>query len=161
MSQIEEARTRLDAIEERLEGELFLVHSISERNGRTLQLAITDRLRRAAKKGRVWRSKEFFTALKNASYDFDPHHARSRGGSDGLFLLDRSFRPKNEMMKKIFDRYLDRADSGVAEVAQALGASVEQLAGARLVSHHLRLLGVLWQNGSTDWLVLVDYDDTK
>jgi hypothetical protein len=81
---IEEARSRLDAIEERLANEVFVVHSTSERNGRTLQLAITDRLRRSAKKGRIWHSKEFFTALKNSSYGFDPNRARSRGGSDGF-----------------------------------------------------------------------------
>ena len=47
------------------------------------------------------------------------------------------------------------------EVAKALGTEVDQLQAARLVSHHLRLLGVLWQDSGADWLVLVDYDDTK
>ena len=31
----------------------------------------------------------------------------------------------------------------------------------RVVSHHMRLLGVLYRTTSEDWLVLVDYDDTK
>ncbi len=31
----------------------------------------------------------------------------------------------------------------------------------RLVSHHLRLLGVLKHDEKSDTLVLVDYDDTK
>ena len=32
---------------------------------------------------------------------------------------------------------------------------------SRLVSHHMRLLGVLSSSATEDWLVLVDYDDTK
>jgi len=37
-------------------------------------------------------------ALKNAAYGFDEKQARSRGGADGIFLLDRHFTPKNEMI---------------------------------------------------------------
>lgn len=31
----------------------------------------------------------------------------------------------------------------------------------RLVSHHMRLLGVLKRDANEDWLILVDIDDTK
>jgi hypothetical protein len=64
------------------------------------------------------------------------------------------------MMKKVFDRYLDRSDSGAQDVARGLGVTVGELRGARLVSHHNRLLGVLWQGSSSDWLVLIDFDST-
>ena len=64
------------------------------------------------------------------------------------------------MVRKIFDRYLDRPGSGVDDVAAALGARREQLLAARVVSHHMRLLGVLWRGPSADWLVLVDLDDS-
>jgi hypothetical protein len=52
-------------------------------------------------------------------------------------------------------------ERGADEVAKTLGTKVDQLQAARLVSHHLRLLGVLWQDIGADWLILVDYDDTK
>jgi len=65
------------------------------------------------------------------------------------------------MMRKIFARYLDRPGSGVADVAASLGARPTDLQAVRLVSHHMRLLGVLFRAPSSDRLVLVDYDDTK
>ena len=128
---------------------------------RQLRLAMTERLRKIARKGRVWKSKGFLTALKNAAYGFDESRARSRGGADGIFLLDRSFTPPNEMMKKLFERYLDRPERGAAEVAGALGVELPDLLPVRLVSHHMRLLGVLAQQADRDTLVLVDYDDTR
>ena len=65
------------------------------------------------------------------------------------------------MMKKVFDRYLDRADGGAQAVAKALGTSVDKLQAVRLVSHHMRLLGVLHSTKAEDWLVLVDWDAEK
>jgi hypothetical protein len=109
----------------------------------------------------VWRSRELLATLKNAAYGFDERQARSAGGRDGIFLLDRTFRPANEMMRKLFDRYLDRPDSGAEAVAEALGAPVGELLPVRLVSHHLRLLGVLARKEDGDWLVLVDCDRSE
>ena len=109
----------------------------------------------------VWLSKPFLTAIKNAEYGFDPERQRSGSGRDGIYLLDRDFRPRNEMMRKLFDRYLERPDSGADAVARQLGAQVQDLQAARLVSHHMRLLDVLWRTDADDWLVLVDFDDTK
>ena len=86
---------------------------------------------------------------------------RSQGGSDGIFILDRSFRAPNEMMRRIFDRYLDKPTSGIGAVAAALEIKPTELQAVRLVSHHIRLLGVLHRKTTEDWLVLVDYDDTK
>lgn len=97
-------------------------------------------------------------ALKNAAYGFDEQDARSTSGRDGLFLLDRTFRPPNAMMAKIFDRYLDSVGSGAAETAASLGVDVSELLAVRLVSHHMRLLGVLVRKPHADWLVLVDCD---
>jgi hypothetical protein len=95
-----------------------LLHTY-DRDGQRLHLALTARLRKRAKK--VWCSPPFLTALKNAEYGFDDGRARSQGGADGIFLLDRTFRPANEMMRKMFDQYLDRPDKGTAEVAAGLG----------------------------------------
>jgi hypothetical protein len=100
-------------------------------------------------------------ALKNAAYGFDERQARSVGGRDGIFLLDRTFRPANEMMRKLFDRFLDNPGSGAEELAGALGTPLAELLPVRLVSHHLRLLGVLARREDADWLVLVDCDRSK
>lgn len=155
---IDEARQRLEAVEPLLADRAFAVVGVFARNGRPLHLAVTDRLRRAARRARVWNSPALLTALKNGEYGFDPTRVRSAGGRDGIFLVDRDFWPPNEMMRKIFDRYLDKPDSGVEAIAAALGTSAADLRAARLVSHHFRLLGVLWCSEGADWLVLVDFD---
>lgn len=154
-------RRRLSEAEKELSEKVFVSIGVFKRDERPLTLAITERLRHKCKKGRVWKSKEMLTALKNAQYGFVDERARSRGGADGIFLLDRGFRPENEMMRKIFTGFLDRPGSGVADIAAELGVSLEKLLPVRLVSHHLRLLGVLARKPAEDWLVLVDYDDTK
>jgi len=156
-----EAKSLVEAVEERLRGEPFLVSHQFRRDGRVLNLALTERLMRRARKGRVWKSPAFLTALKNAEYGFDGERPRSHGGSDGIFLLDRSFHPANEMMRKLFDRYLDKPSSGIEEICKGLGVEAAELLAVRVVSHHMRLLGVLNRKASEDWLVLVDYDDSK
>jgi hypothetical protein len=158
---LDEAKQKVALMTPRLAGETFIVLHTFERNGRELHLSLTDRFHRACRKGKVWQSQAFLTAIKNAEYGFDPLLARSCGGRDGIFLVDRSYTPKNAMMTKLFDRFLDVPDRGAAQIAQALGTTVEQLQAVRLVSHHLRLLGVLRQASDGDWLVLVDFDDTK
>jgi hypothetical protein len=158
---LDEAKQKVATITPSLTGAPLIVLHTFERNERALHLALTERFYRACRKGNVWQSHAFLTAIKNAEYGFDPHLARSRGGRDGIFLLDRSYRPKNAMMTKLFDRYLDVPERGADQIAKALGTEVEHLQAVRLVSHHLRLLGVLWQESGADWLVLVDYDDTK
>jgi hypothetical protein len=156
-----EAKECLERVEDRLADEPFVVAWTELRNGRVLHLAVTERLRKRAKKARLWKTPHFLSTLRNAEYGYDESRARSRGGTDGIFLLDRSHRPANVMMHRVFDQYLDREDSGVAEVAAALGTTPDQLLGVRLVSHHLRLLGVLHRAATGDWLVLVDYDDSE
>lgn len=156
---LDELKTRVAASEPELGRAPFVVVESFARDGRAIHVAVTERLRRLAKRGRVWKSPAFLTALKNAAYGFDEARARSLGGADGIFLLDRGFSPKNEMMKKLFDRYLDRADSGAQELARTLGVELARLLPVRLVSHHMRLLGVLHRGEQADTLVLVDYDD--
>ena len=38
---------------------------------------------------------------------------------------------------------------------------IDDLLPVRLVSHQMRLLGVLYRTREADWLVLVDFDSTK
>lgn len=158
---LDEARRRLTDIEDDLVAHPAVELAAFETNGRVLRLAVTERLRKSAKKGRVWKTPPFLTAVKNAAHGFDERRARSVGGADGIYLVDRAYKPKNEMMRKLFDRYLDRPDNGAAELAEALGTDVGSLIAVRLVSHHLRLLGVLVRRPAEDVLVLVDYDDDK
>ena len=126
-----------------------------------LSVSVTDRLRRKCRKGRVWKSAAMLTALKNAAYGFDPKAARSRGGADGIFLVDRGFRPVNSMIKKLFFQFIDKPDPLVPVLSDALGSAAEDWVPVRLVSHHMRLLGVLSLAGDVAHLVLVDYDDDK
>lgn len=158
---LQEAKDKIALIENDLNDKPFVVLHTFERNQRRLYLALTERLRKKARKGRIWKSAAFLTALKNAEYGFDEKQSRSIGGADGVFLLDRTFRPVNAMMRKIFDQFLDKPDSGAHDIAQQLGLTIDELKAVRLVSHHLRLLGVLGRKDSEDWLILVDYDDTK
>jgi hypothetical protein len=157
---LNELKVKLEEVEPLLAAQPFVEFKSYERNGRTLHVALTDRLCRIARKNRVWKSKELLSALKNAHYGFDSDHQKSSGGRDGIFLVDREFRPANEMMRKLFDQYLDKPNSGAQEVAQALGTTVDRVYPVRLVSHHMRLLGVLHRAEQEEWLVLVDYDDT-
>jgi hypothetical protein len=159
--ELTEAKDRLKAIESALADAPFVAFHAFEREGRVLHVALTERLRKAARKEGVWKSREMCASLKNAAYGFQESQARSTGGRDGIFLLDRSFRPANEMMHKLFDRFLDKSNSGAEELAAALGTPLEELLPVRLVSHHLRLLGVLARGETEDWLVLVDCDRSE
>jgi lauroyl/myristoyl acyltransferase len=128
---LEEAKQKIATITPQLVDVPFVVLHAFERNGRNLQLALTERFYRACRKGKIWQSQAFLTAIKNAEYGFDQHLARSRGGRDGIFLLDRSYTPKNAMMTKLFDRYLDVPDRGAHQIAQKLGTEVAQLQAVR------------------------------
>lgn len=73
----------------------------------------------------MWRSNEMVITLKNAAYGYETSQARSVGGRDGIYLLDRDYRPENPMMRKLFDRYLDKSKSGAEELAEHLETPLE------------------------------------
>lgn len=159
--QLEEAKKLIESAEPQLaDSPLVSIHTFV-RDEKPLTLALTERFRRRCKKGRVWKSKVMLTAVKNAQYGFDPQHARSAGGYDGIFLLTRDHKPANEMMRKMFDKFIDKPGSEAGAIAEALGVPLPKLTPARLVSHHMRLLGLLLVGADEDTLVLVDYDDSK
>jgi len=156
--ELSEVQSKLQEIEAGLSSSAFsLFHSFC-RNERLIHVGITMRLKKRALKDRVWKSKAMLKALKNAGYGFDNKQARSRGWADGVFLIDRHFTPKNEMMKKLFDGFLDQPKRGVMEIATVLDIEPSVLLPVRVVSHHLRLLGVLYRAEREDWLILVDCD---
>jgi len=158
---LKEIKKVIESVESKLSEHTFIIAHAFERNGRVLNVALTNRLKKSCKRGRVWKSKAFLTTFKNAEYGFDKNHAKSQGGSDGIFLLTRDYQPKNEMMKKIFDRFLDKPNSEAEAIANELNINMTSLLPVRLVSHHMRLLGVLMKGTTVDTLVLIDYDDTK
>jgi len=156
MDDLTTLRAELDDAEARLAAAEFTALRPSERDGRTLTVVLTRRLHRIAKRARLWPSTALLVTLKNAGYGFDPVRARSVGGRDGIFLLDRTV--DNPMTRKLYAKFLDREDSGAAELAEYLEAPLASLQAVRLVSHHLRLLGVLHRDEAADWLALVDLD---
>ena len=158
---LKEIKKVIESVESKLSEHTFIIAHAFERNGRVLYVALTNRLKKSCKRGRVWKSKAFLTAFKNAEYGFDESRAKSQGGSDGIFLLTRNYLPKNEMMKKIFDRFLGKPDIEAEAIANELNINMTSLLPVRLVSHHMRLLGVLMKGTTVDTLVLIDYDDTK
>ena len=65
------------------------------------------------------------------------------------------------MMKKLFAQFLDKPDPLLETLTAYLQTPDSEWFAVRLVSHHLRLLGVLSTSTPRDRLVLVDYDDEK
>ena len=157
---LEEAKAAVERVEADLPAHPLVVAHTFVRDDRKLHLALTERLRKRCRKGRVWKSRAFLTAFKNAEYGFNPDSAHSPGGADGIFLLTRDHTPPNAMMKKLFTQFLDRQGSGAEELAKALSTKLDALIPVRLVSHHMRLLGLLRRGETEDTLVLVDYDDS-
>ncbi len=155
MDELVALREALVAAEEPLQRGEFVELRRYERDGRSVHLVLTPRFEKLARRARIWRSPGLLTTLKNAGYGFDPARARSLGGRDGIFLLDRGH--DNAMTRKIYERFLDREDAEVQAIAAYLAAGPGELQAVRLVSHHLRLLGLLHRD-EADWLVIVDLD---
>lgn len=153
-------KARVTSIEELFESDIAVELCHFDTPHGKLVLSLTERLRHSCRKGKVWKSNAMLTALKNTQYGFDRTRTRSRGGADGVFLLDRTFEPRNEMMRKIFDRFLDKPDPLVAQLSARFAVAAEEFVPVRVVSHHLRLLGVLIEREEAAQLVLVDFDDS-
>ncbi len=110
-----------------------------------LKVSITERLRRKCRKGRIWKSAAMLTALKNAAYGFDAKAPRSRGGSGRNILCRPQLSP----------------GPLVPILATELGSPPKDRVPSRLVSHHMRLLGVISLKPNTAHMALVDYDNEK
>lgn len=153
---LEEIAEHLSAAQQQLEGRSFVPCLTMTRDGKTVTVGITARFLKAVRQAGFDRSPRLYSALRNAGYGLDRARPRSRAGRDGVYLLDRSFRPVNEMMAKIYDRYLDRDGSGASGVAKALGVALTDLQAVRVVAHGIRLIGVRCETDGTERIVLVD-----
>lgn len=157
-----DARRRLEEAEALLSARLLAPFADFATPHGKLRVLVSERLRRRCRKGKVWKTPAMLATLRNASYGFDENAPRSRGGADGVFLVDRRFRPVNSMMTKLFARFLDKPDPLVSVVAGDLGVAPSMWTPVRVVSHHMRLLGVFARTADgTAHVVLVDYDDEK
>jgi hypothetical protein len=124
---LKEIKKVIESVEGKLPEHTFIIANSFERNDRVLNVALTNRLKKSCKRGRVWKSKAFLITFKNSEYGFNENRAKSQGGSDGVFLLTRDYQPKNEMMKKIFDRFLDKPNSEAESIANELNINMESL----------------------------------
>lgn len=156
----DQAKTRLSELESALDAAPLAEFAAFDTPHGPLRVFVSERLRKKAKKARVWKSPHMLVTLKNAAYGLDPDATRSRGGSDGIFKLDRTFKPANSMMMKLFNQFLDKPDALVHTIERDAGQTREHWMAVRLVSHHMRLLGVLIKT-SPERLVLVDIDAEK
>ena len=159
--EIEEAKRRLESCEHILDKEVIVEFAFFDSDEKKLQLYLTQQLKRNCKKKKIWKSKAFFITLKNVKYGIDPVNFKSKGGKDGVFIIDRNFSPRNMMQKKIFDQYIDKETSDFNYVVEMMKFSLKKVNAIRVVSHHMRLLGIHQRVNNIDKVVLVDYDDTK
>ncbi|MEI7492599.1 MAG: hypothetical protein WCK92_14455 [Bacteroidota bacterium] len=158
---LDELKLRVKVIAEELESnEISKVDEFIV-NGFSYKLYFTKTFFRNCKKNKIWNTPGFLTALKNTKYGFNRETPRSIGGKDGIFVLDRYHKPKNSMQHKIFDRLIDNPDSKLKFYLRSLGLPITNTIAIRIVSHHLRLLGILVEKDSIYNLVLLDCDNEK
>ncbi|WP_372366723.1 hypothetical protein [Candidatus Uabimicrobium sp. HlEnr_7] len=157
---LDEIKKKLQILETNLEKESIAFFEKFVTPHGELQVFITARLMKSCKKGKIWKSREMLSTLKNAQYGFDIKASRSRGGNDGIFRIDRTFSPVNSMMKKIF-KFIDKRDGLMTEITNKFNIPKSDWIAVRLVSHNLRLLGIIAITKQDTSLVIVDYDNDK
>lgn len=159
--EISEAKKKVDESEELLKTEIIAEIDRREVNDRTLVTFISNDLMKKCKKGKLWKSQQFYITLKNIKYGLEQNQMRSVSGRDGIFLVDRDYKPKNSMQTKIYDRFIDNESSAFESIVERLSLDKRMIKGVRVVSHHLRLLGILDRKINEDVIVLVDFDNEK
>jgi hypothetical protein len=159
--EIKEAKKKLEVCEKLLEKENLVEFAFLDTGNQKLQLYLSSLLKKNCSKKRIWKSKAFFITLKNIKYGIDLFNFKSKGGRDGIFVIDRSYTPKNMMQKKIFDQFIDNENSDFNQIVNRMNFSSDDINAVRIVSHHMRLLGIHQRIDGIDKIVLVDFDDTK
>jgi len=126
---------------------------------------ITEDFVRKCKKAKIWNTPAFLSTLRNCWYGIDVKKMKSPGGKDGIFVIDRNYKPKNEMQRKIFDQFIDKENSLFKIACLYFDKKEEDAIAVRIVSHHMRLLGIMFrdtnQSHTANLILLVDFDKTK
>lgn len=162
--EIADVKAILEELEESIEQNTVSEFAELEIDGKVLVVYLAKDLKKNCQKGKIWKSKPFYITLKNIKYGMDKKQMRSKQGRDGIFLVDRDFRPENSMQTKIYKKYVDKENSSFSEVVKLLDIKKEEktnIKGVRVVSHHLRLLGFFLEKAEKDILVLFDFDAEK
>lgn len=123
----------------------------------TLTVYLSEPFVKAVRKARLVSSATLWKTLRNLQYGYDPKLAMSPGGRDGIFAVSADFKTRNEMVRKLYDRFFDKP-GGQALLAHYF-PDPTAAQGVRVVSHGLRLLGFVAGDTSSGWkLVLIDLD---
>ena len=134
---------------------------VFSRDDHEIEVRIIPSFVRSCRRQREWLTKRLLATMLNVRYGYDAQNSRSRGGRDGIFRVDREHRPKNSMIRELHDRFLNDPEGAAQEVGDGLGTSTGNLLAVRVVSHHMRLLGVLKLGTTKSVLVLIGVDRTK
>jgi hypothetical protein len=159
MLRFKELKKHLKELEESINNDGMALLSYNPENHTSVY--ITNDIIKKCKKGKVWNTPALLCTLQNCWYGIDPVKMKSPGGKDGIFLLDRDYKPKNEMQRKIFDQCIDKPGSAFMNYCDQFNVNPNNVLAVRVVSHHMRLLGILLKNDKTNTIVLVNYDNTK
>lgn len=157
---LKELKIKVKEIENDLERYPFLKVVDFHEGNRSVSVYLTPRLKNKCKKGKVWNSRQFLITLMNAKYGYKEDNPRSGGGQDGVFLVDRKFKPRNEMQNKLFDQFINKAKEDYLSIIKEFSGPQKTFLPVRVVSHHMRLLGLLLIE-ECDHVILVDYDVGK
>lgn len=103
-----------------------------------LDVWVCSRFLRIIRRERVARDAALGNTLENLKYGWWPKTARSTGGRDGIFAITRDFAPRNEMMRKCFEKGLD-SSAGTLSL-EAAGMPKASATAVRVVSHAMRVL---------------------
>lgn len=158
---LKELKRRIESLEAELNDSGMAYLDFLPVNNKPIRIYLSSWLKKSCNKKRVWKSKKFLITLKNVQYGLDPNNMRSLNGRDGVYLIDRKFRPYNEMQRKLFDQYIDKENSGYRETIKHLKWKTSLTKPVRVVSHHMRLLGLFHSGKVRDEILLVDWDETK
>lgn len=159
--QIEDVKSRLAVLESDLTASLLVHYEDFTVNQRSYRVYLCQKLMKQARKNRVWKSKEFCITLRNVKYGLEQDSARSRGGRDGIYLLDQNFKPYNDMQRRIFDQFINNPASDFIAITKELDLSTAHIKAVRVVSHHMRIVGIYHTGVETDTLALVDVDTKR
>jgi hypothetical protein len=125
----------------------------------TMEVYFSPHLMNIVRKRKLGKSNMLWKALLNLRYGYNPKTAQSRGGKDGIFNVDEHYQPKNELIRKLFDRYR-YTDKGKDELRQYFD-DISKIQGVRVVAHGIRLLGFIKKSDVAEnklILVLVEVD---